>query len=367
MSPEVIVVAVKAAVTVLTDKKLRNFVFGVILGVIIILFIPLLTILALFDGVQDMEIENLGQVVMDQLDAETMQKLQHVHDTMLQIESAMNAAGYTGTRVSEAQVLFNLALYDHSFDSGFVDKLVGCFAENQTDAQLVAAVNSAFGVNISVTDFTNMMTSIRAVYIDNTDFTAPESKNNLDLVKWAQNAASQHWGYVWGTYGQVLDDALFAAKLEQYPTHVGNYEDFIRSNWLGGRTADCIGLIKGYSWYDPATGHINYATNGMPDINADYMASSVAEKGSIDTIPEIPGLAVWRSGHIGIYIGNGKVVEAKATRIGVVETNLSDGTWTHWIKIPYINYIEETTEPEEPEPIEPLEPEEPAPPEPVEP
>ena len=121
MSPEVIVVAVKAAVTVLTDKKLRNFVFGVILGVIIILFIPLLTILALFDGVQDFEIENLGQVVMEQLDAETNQKLQHAHDTMLQIESAMNAAGYTGTRVSEAQVLFNLALYDHSIDSGFVD------------------------------------------------------------------------------------------------------------------------------------------------------------------------------------------------------------------------------------------------------
>ena len=44
MSPEVIVVAVKAAVTVLTDKKLRNFVFGVILGVIIILFIPLLNL-----------------------------------------------------------------------------------------------------------------------------------------------------------------------------------------------------------------------------------------------------------------------------------------------------------------------------------
>lgn len=366
MSPG-IVVAIKAAVTVVTDKKLRNFVGGVILGVIIILFIPLLTILAIFDGTKNMDTSQIGQIVMEQLDDATLQKLQHAHDTMLQIESAMNTAGYTGTRVSEAQILFNLDLYDHSFDSGFVDKLVGCFAADQTDAQLVAAVNSAFGVNISVTEFTDMMTSIRAVYIDNTEFTAPESKNNLDLVKWAQTAASQHWGYVWGTYGQVLDNALFNAKLQQYPDHVGNYEDYIRSHWLGGRTADCIGLIKGYSWYDPATGHINYATNGMPDINADYMAHSGAEKGTIDTIPEIPGLAVWRSGHIGIYIGNGKVIEAKATKIGVVETNLSDGTWTHWIKIPYINYIEETTEPEEPEAMDPLEPEEPAPPDPVEP
>ena len=359
-----IVVAIKAAVAVVTDKKLRNFVGGVILGAIIILFIPLLTILAIFDNTKDLDLDQLGQIVVEHLDEETLQKLQHVDDTMRQIESAMISAGHTGTRVSEAQVLFNLALYDHSFDSGFVDKLVGCFAPDQTDSQIVAAVNSAFGVNISVTEFTNMMSSIRANYIDNSEFSAPESKNNLDLVQWVKNAEQNHWGYVWGTYGQVLDNALFNAKLEQYPTHVGDYEDFIRSNWLGGRTADCIGLIKGYSWYDPVTGNINYATNGMPDINADYMANSVAEKGSIDTIPEIPGLAVWRSGHIGVYIGNGKVIEAKATRIGVVETNLADGNWTYWIKIPYINYIEENAEPESPEPAEP---DEPMPPEPVEP
>ena len=42
------------------------------------------------------------------------------------------------------------------------------------------------------------------------------------------------------------------------------------------------------------------------------------------------------------------MIEAKATKIGVVETDLSAGTWTHWIKIPYIQYIEEpeVTEPE---------------------
>lgn len=366
MSPGV-VVAIKAAVAVVTDKKLRNFVFGIILGVIIILFIPLLTILALFDSTKDLNADQLGQMVLEQLSDEERAKLQHVHTTMTSIESAMISAGYTGTRISEAQILYNLALYDQSFDSGFVDKLVGCFAPNQTDAQIVAAVNSAFGVNISVTEFSNMMGSIRAVYIDSSDYIDPSTKNNLDLVQWAIYAEQKHWGYVWGTYGKVLDDALFDAKLEQYPDHVGVYEDFIRDNWLGGRVADCIGLIKGYCWFDPVTGNVNYAVNGMPDINADYMASSVAEKGTIDTIPEVPGLAVWFPGHIGVYIGNGKVIEAKGTKIGVVETELSAGAWTHWIKIPYINYIEETTEPEEPEAMEPLEPEEPAPPDPVEP
>lgn len=355
MSPGV-VVAIKAAVTVLTDKKLLKTVGGIILGVIIIIFIPLFTILALFDSTKDLDISHISQMVMDQLDDKQRAKLQHVHITMTSIESAMISAGYTGTRITEAQILFNLALYDQSFESGFVDKLVGCFAPNQTDAQIVAAVNSAFGVSISVTEFSNMMGSVRAVYIDSSDYIDPSTKNNLDLVQWAIHAEQKHWGYVWGTYGKVLDDALFQAKLEQYPDNVGIYEDFIRDNWLGGRTADCIGLIKGYCWFDPVTGKIDYSINGMPDINADYMTNSVAEKGTIDTIPEIPGLAVWFPGHIGVYIGNGKVIEAKGTKIGVVETDLSAGAWTHWIKIPYINYIEESTEPEGSAPPEPAKP-----------
>ena len=48
----------------------------------------------------------------------------------------------------------------------------------------------------------------------------------------------------------------------------------------------------------------------MPDIGADTMYANATEKGTIDTIPEIPGLAVWHEGHIGIYIGGGKVIEA---------------------------------------------------------
>ena len=139
----------------------------------------------------------------------------------------------------------------------------------------------------------------------------------------------------------MLDRSLLDAKVEQYPDNVGIYQDFIESHWLNRRTADCIGLIKGYSWLNEETLQIEYGSNGMPDINADSMYHSNAEKGPISTIPEIPGLAVWRPGHIGVYIGNGKVIEAKATKIGVVETDLSAGTWTHWIKIPYIQYIEE--------------------------
>ena len=184
------------------------------------------------------------------------------------------------------------------------------------------------------------MNTIRAVYISTSGYVDPYTKNNLDLVTWAKNAKEKGWGYVWGTYGSVLTRGLYNAKEEQYPDEVGGYADFIKSHWLGGRTADCVGLIKGYGWLDPDDHEVHYGTNGMPDIGADAMYYNASEKGSISTIPEIPGLAVWKSGHIGIYIGNGQVIHASGTMIGVIQSPLGETGWTHWLKIPYITYLD---------------------------
>ena len=114
--------------------------------------------------------------------------------------------------------------------------------------------------------------------------------------------------------------------------------NFIRAHWLGGRTTDCVGLIKGYSWLSPETMTIDYGTHGMPDIGANQMYYTARESGPISTMPDIPGLAVWHEGHIGVYIGGGQVIEAMGTKNGVVKTELAKRNWTHWLKIPYINY-----------------------------
>ena len=83
------------------------------------------------------------------------------------------------------------------------------------------------------------------VELDASDLTNPATKNAADLVAYVTNAWQSGWGYVWGTYGQVLTPELFQYKLTQYPEGVGQYADFIRSNRLGKHTADCVGLIKG--------------------------------------------------------------------------------------------------------------------------
>lgn len=55
-------------------------------------------------------------------------------------------------------------------------------------------------------------------------------------------------------------------------------------------------------------------------------------------MPDTPGLAVWKSGHIGVYIGSGEVIEAMGTKYGVVKTQLEGRGWTHWLEVPGIEY-----------------------------
>lgn len=333
----------KTAVLLLGDPKTLKKLLFAVLVIFIALLLPTIMVVALFSGSFQVDGAELGRYVTENLTAEDRALLQGIEDTMLSIETAMVEASFSG-EVGAAQALYILALYDYADQPGFVSRLAFCFGQEQTDDQLIANVNAAFGTDIEVQDFSNVMRNVRSRRIDTVHYVDCGSKNNLDLVQWAISAYNAKWGYVMGTFGQVLTKDLLEAKLQQLPDAIGPYEDYIRKNYLGVRTADCIGLIKGYSWYDPETGKINYGSNGMPDVGADQIYSLATEKGSMSTMPEIPGILVHAPGHIGIYIGGGYVIEAMGTKYGVVKTAVSGRGWTGWCKNPYINYVEDATE-----------------------
>lgn len=100
---------------------------------------------------------------------------------------------------------------------------------------------------------------------------------------------------------------------------------------------DCVGLIKGYLWNND--GKITY--NATQDKDVSGMLANCSEIGDIKNIPEIVGLLVFMKGHVGVYIGNGEVIEAKGHKYGVVKTKLKDRPWGTYGKLRWIRYEED--------------------------
>lgn len=333
----------KITSAVASDKNARKVIEVIIGSIIGLLLIPLIVYMGIIGNMDSIEIDTnqVQQSIVQNMSAEEKAKLQHIEDVMTGISKECSKRKLKSIVGKKAQAVYACAFYDiEKYDNNFISKLVDCFEQAKDDNELLNMLNSAFGTNISAEDFSHLMSVISNTVIDidlsNTD------KNNLNLVKWAQMAYDNKWGYVWGSHGDVLTSSELKRLKKVFGANVTDKEDYIKSHWLGRRTSDCVGLIKGYGWYDETSGIIKYGTNEMKDVTADGMFNAAVEKGPISTMPDIPGIAVWHQGHIGVYIGNGYVIHAANTYDGVIKTPITSSGWTHWLKVPYINYIEET-------------------------
>ena len=340
MSAEV--VAVKAAAAVASDKRGRTAIASIIVGILMAIILPLIVVASIFGGMKDVEIDpaEAEQIIVANMSAETKAKLQYVDNVMNAISAEFAARNLDALTIKKAQALYACVFYDiEKTDKDFVKKYADCYEHATDDNNLLALLKSTFAVEINKTDFDHLMSTIKLNSIDIKDI--PAEKNNLGLVQWAQFAYDNGWGYVWGSHGAVLTEAKLQEYISIFGSHVSDKQDYIRSHWMGRRTSDCVGLIKGYGWYNNETGQIEYGSNGMQDVTADGMYAAATVKGPMSTMPEIPGLALWQSGHIGVYIGNGWVIQAANTYDGVIKTKLSYNHWQAWLKVPYINYVQE--------------------------
>lgn len=132
------------------------------------------------------------------------------------------------------------------------------------------------------------------------------------------------YGYVYGAKGQMYSKAE-AERMAKSGSKSEYYYLTTCKRWFGHYVTDCSGLV--------------YLALGKKNMRrADGYMDSCKEKGNISTIPNIAGLIVWKKGHIGIYLGDGKVVESRGVAYGVVITNVKDRPWTKWGKLPEIDY-----------------------------
>lgn len=141
--------------------------------------------------------------------------------------------------------------------------------------------------------------------------------------------------YWWGCFGQRADAALYARKKKQYPAYY-TATDF--SSQYGQKVHDCVGLIKGYLWCDTPDGSPKY--NAAQDVAVEGLYRKCSRRGDISTLPETPGVCVFMANmdHVGVYIGNGEVVEAMGHAYGVVKTKLKGRGWSYWGMPGWLDY-----------------------------
>jgi hypothetical protein len=135
---------------------------------------------------------------------------------------------------------------------------------------------------------------------------------------------------MYGVNGLRITEALIQQKRRQYPTKFSD---------------------KKIAYLRTKVGQIAYQCNSFLTLplgvekTANGWLANAARCGSISTIPEVLGVSVHYNGHVGIYVGNGYVVEARGTYYGVVKTRVDERPWKEWAMQPNVAY--NTTESEE--------------------
>nr|DAW58772.1 MAG TPA: lysozyme family protein [Caudoviricetes sp.] len=143
---------------------------------------------------------------------------------------------------------------------------------------------------------------------------------------------SDRWGYVLGGQGEVYTKEL-AYKWAKQERNGKTSDYYLKecAKWFGRRVVDCSGMIVEAIRQE----NVNYK-----DRTANMFRSQFSKSGSLATMPEVPGIALWKNGHIGIYIGNGLVVESRGYNYGVVVSNVVTQSWKEWGYISGITYID---------------------------
>ena len=156
------------------------------------------------------------------------------------------------------------------------------------------------------------------------------AKTAKGLVEYAKAQLGRPYWY--GTFGQAASKELYDQKKNQYPNYYTT-----AYNGTTEKVHDCVGLIKGYLWCDSPE-DTTPVYNASQDKSANGMHTACKTKGEMPTMPDIPGLLVFYNNHVGVYIGNGEVIEARGRKYGTVKTKLTDRPWTSWGYCPYVTY-----------------------------
>lgn len=162
------------------------------------------------------------------------------------------------------------------------------------------------------------------------------------LIELFRQALNEKWGYIWGTAG-VMWTAAKQKELEKTTDSDRAQGRKYGSKWIGHMVADCSGLFSwafkklgGYMYHGSNTMYLKYCTD------KGKLVKGKREDGK--TLKPGTAVFVWNGStysHVGLYVGDGTVIEAMGTVNGVTTTKVTAGKWTHWGELKGVNYVME--------------------------
>ena len=138
----------KIAVALLADRRNWEKIGALLLAVVLLVLLPVLSVEAIFQGDFDWDSPELVSAVLEDLDVGSLGFLENTNSLLTQLQNALKEAGFGFEEFRKAQALYWLALSPYAEEADFIEKLVGCFAPNQSDEQLIGKVNAVFGTDI---------------------------------------------------------------------------------------------------------------------------------------------------------------------------------------------------------------------------
>ena len=172
--------------------------------------------------------------------------------------------------------------------------------------------------------------------------------STTDLIGKFQQAINENWGYIWGTAGVKWTEAK-QKELEQTTDEDRAMGRKYGSKWIGHMVADCSGL---FTWaFKQLGGTMYHGSNTMYLKWCDNKGNLSAGKRT-DGQELKPGTAVFvynstkkNYSHVGLYIGDGNVIEAEGTIKGVIISKVTLKKWSNWGELKGVDYSGATPEP----------------------
>lgn len=181
-----------------------------------------------------------------------------------------------------------------------------------------------------------------------------------DLIAKFQYALDNKWGYILNTWHTKWTKSAQDQKINfmqsQYGANWKNSESAKKNNsytaalygsrWIGNWVTDCSGLF--YWAFKELGGYMYHGSNTMWNKYCTSKGKLSAGKRT-DGQELKPGTAVFvlKNGsdrsHVGLYIGNGKVIEASGTQTGVITTEITNKKWAEWGELKGVDYDPNST------------------------